>query len=82
MTISNFKFLQVDNLESKISSIDKKIKELKDLQFSLMLEKIQLIEKECEIEDQQFASASTSNNVMPSNSLLESIETGDLFSQV
>lgn len=31
--------------------------------------------------DQQSGSASTSNNVIPSNSLLESIETGDLFSQ-
>lgn len=68
MDIKNFKFLESDSFDYKVEK------------YIVPLHK-ELLELLSKIENQQLGSASTSNNVIPSNSLLESIETGDLFSQ-
>lgn len=67
MDIKNFKFLESDSFDYKVQK------------YITPLHK-ELLELLSKIDNQQLGSASTSSKVKPPNSLLESIETGDLFS--
>ena len=81
MDHKTFKFFETNDLHKKFWIIQKKIDDLEKQKKELIRTQLKLlIENDCNY-FQQSGSASTSNNVIPSNSLLESIETGDLFSQ-